>query len=261
MDREVVDRSLILNRLDEERRDVVLGGGMIEKLPAVTRKRPRDGSYYLVSWASLTPQNADAIIDQEVEYHRNLGVGFEWTVYAHDTLTDLLLRLKRRRFEIGPREAVLVFDLSARRDWPPPPATDARVERIERVEQINVYRKVAESAFGSDQELVCRELADALARGSNRCRGYIVYAGDEPASVGRLYTHPQSWFGGLYGGGTAPAFRGRGFYRALVAARARDACECGARYLRVDALPTSRRILERLGFQWVTDTWPCEWHP
>jgi len=256
----MVDGSLILKRLDEERRHLVLGGGLITELPAVTRKRPRNGSYYLVSWASLTPQNADAVIAQEIEYHRGLGVGFEWTVYAYDNLADLLPRLKRHGFEIGPRESVVVFDLSADCTWPQPP-DDARAERIERVEQIEVYRKVAQSAFASDQELVCRELADALARGSDQCRGYIVYAADEPASVGRLYTHPQSWFGGLYGGGTAPAFRGRGLYRALVAARARDAIASGARFLRVDALPTSRPILERLGFQWVTDTWPCEWKP
>jgi hypothetical protein len=27
----------------------------------------------------------------------------------------------------------------------------------------------------------------------------------------------------------------------------------------VDALPTSRPTLERLGFERITDTWPCEW--
>jgi hypothetical protein len=90
-------------------------------------------------------------------------------------------------------------------------------------------------------------------------RGYIAYADDQPVSIGRLYTHPDSIFGGLYGGGTLAAFRGRGFYRALVAARARDAIAAGAAYLIVDALPTSRPILQKLGFQWLTDTWPCEW--
>jgi len=35
----------------------------------------------------------------------------------------------------------------------------------------------------------------------------------------------------------------------------------GAKYLLVDALPTSRPILERLGFQHLTDTWACEWTP
>jgi hypothetical protein len=47
-------------------------------------------------------------------------------------------------------------------------------------------------------------------------------------------------------------------YRATVAARGLDAVKSGARYLIVDALPTSRPILERLGFVQVTYTWPCK---
>jgi hypothetical protein len=90
-----------------------------------------------------------------------------------------------------------------------------------------------------------------------RQTGYIAFMDGCPASVGRLETHPDSWFAGLYGGGTIERFRGRGLYRALVAARARMATELGARYLTVDALPTSRPILERLGFVRLTDTWPC----
>jgi GNAT superfamily N-acetyltransferase len=56
-------------------------------------------------------------------------------------------------------------------------------------------------------------------------------------------------FVGLYGGGTDPAWRGRGVYRALVAARSAEAKARGYRYLFVDARETSRPILERLGFE------------
>src|SRR5262249_23118465 len=45
------------------------------------------------------------------------------------------------------------------------------------------------------------------------------------------------------------------------ATRARDAIASGAKFLLVDALPASRPILERLGFEHLTDTWPCEWKP
>ena len=88
-------------------------------------------------------------------------------------------------------------------------------------------------------------------------RGYMVVEGSTAVNIGRLYSHPQSAFGGLYGGGTRKQYRGRGLYRATVAARARDAVKLGARYLIVDALPTSRPILEKLGFVRLTDTWPC----
>ena len=33
------------------------------------------------------------------------------------------------------------------------------------------------------------------------------------------------------------------------------------RYLRVDALPMSRPILEKYGFQQIASTWPAEWPP
>jgi len=46
-----------------------------------------------------------------------------------------------------------------------------------------------------------------------------------------------------------------------LAARARDAIALGAKFLLVDALPTSRPILERLGFEQLAQTWPCEWTP
>jgi predicted acetyltransferase len=74
-------------------------------------------------------------------------------------------------------------------------------------------------------------------------------------------THHDSWFGYLGTGGVREAFRGRGVYRALLAARARDARERGARFLLVDAQPTSEPILRRMGFEVLTSTWPCVWSP
>ncbi len=45
-------------------------------------------------------------------------------------------------------------------------------------------------------------------------------------------------------------------FRAVVAYRARLAAARGFRYLQVDALPTSRPILERLGFVELATTTP-----
>jgi len=187
-----------------------------------------------------------------------LGNPFRMETLAHDEPADLRQRLERHGFLIGPREAVLIFDLTCAGAWLD--QYDLHdVMRIDRPERIGDFRRVAEEIFQKDYSFTVAELARALRAGSTHHRGYIACSGGEPASIGRLYTHPNSWFGGLYGGATRVAFRGRGLYRSIVAARARDAILAGARYLQVDALPTSRPILERLGFQWLTDTWPCEW--
>lgn len=252
-----MDRVRLLQRLDQERRRGTHGHAVVDYLPSVTRAR---SPYHAVLFSSLTADSADAEILEQLDHHRNLGVNFEWKLYAHDMPPDMLNRLERHGFQIGPLEAVLVFDLSQGREWIER-GDGPVVARVERPEQIETYRQVAEVVFEKKYDLTSAELTGALKSGSTSVRGYIAYADKQPVSIGRLYTQPDSIFGGLYGGGTLPEFRGRGFYRALVAARARDAIAAGAKYLIVDALPTSRPILERLGFQWLTDTWPCEWHP
>jgi GNAT superfamily N-acetyltransferase len=83
----------------------------------------------------------------------------------------------------------------------------------------------------------------------------------EPVSGGRVDLEPGKDFAGLFGGATLPAFRGRGLYRATVAERARIARDHGHRWLFVDALPTSRPILERLGFEPLTTTTPYVFVP
>jgi len=53
----------------------------------------------------------------------------------------------------------------------------------------------------------------------------------------------------------------RGIYRALVAARARQAAVRDARYVMVDASDDSAPILCRLGLKAVTTTTPYVWTP
>lgn len=255
-----MDVAEIRRRLDEERRTLARDGEVIEVLPDVTRLRAADGSHHNVIYSALTGDTADAVIEREVEHHRRLGVAFEWKLYAHDRPADLLDRLRGRGFDVGPVEAVMACEVGDASAWPGDPPGCA-VVRVERLEQVDVYRRVAEATYGKDYGFTAGQLAAGIRAGSTQHVGYIAYAGDEPASIARLYTHPQSRFAGLYGGGTRKEFRGRGLYRALVAARARDAARLGARYLIIDALPTSRPIVERMGFRHVTDTWPCEWRP
>ncbi len=76
---------------------------------------------------------------------------------------------------------------------------------------------------------------------------------------GRLEPVAGSVFAGLWGGAVLEQWRGRGIYRALVAARARAALELGRTYLHSDSTEYSRPILERSGLvkvsEKVTYTW------
>ena len=77
--------------------------------------------------------------------------------------------------------------------------------------------------------------------------------------TGRLEVVPGTPFAGLWGGAVDPAWRHRGVYRALTAARARYARAHGVRLLHSDCLPTSRPILERAGLVAVGTTTPWVW--
>ena len=59
----------------------------------------------------------------------------------------------------------------------------------------------------------------------------------------------------LGGGSVKPQFRGRGIYRALVAARVNAARQRGLRAVATDARPTSKPILLQLGFRQVGRWW------
>ena len=256
-----MDEADVLRRLDDERRSLARDGERLERLPRLTRLCTDDDTGHGVIWSDLTAESADAAIAAEVAHHRGLGVGFEWKFFAHDHPADLTDRLRRQGFNVGPLEAVLVAPLDPMPAWSGNAAQGISVRRVERPEQVEDFRRAAGAIFGKDYSQTADRLADGLRTGSTQHLGYVAYDGDQPVGVGRLYTHPQSWFGGLYGGGTLASHRGRGVYRAMVAARARDAVALGAKYVQVDALPTSRPILERLGFRRLTDTWPCEWRP
>jgi predicted N-acetyltransferase YhbS len=254
-----MDIPQVLQRLDAERRGLAREGETLEVLPHLTRVAARGGHHW-VAFSSLMSANPDAVIAEQAAHYRARAAEVEWKVYGHDRPHDLRARLARHGFEAGETEAVLALDLHDRAAWiTDPPAHEVR--RVSDEGQLRRYRAAAETIFGKDYGYVTDEIAQGIREGSTEHLGFVAVQDGAAVSVGRLYTHPLSAFGGLYGGGTLETHRGRGLYRAVVAARAREAAALGARYLIVDAMPTSRPILERLGFVRLTETWPCTLRP
>jgi hypothetical protein len=250
-----MDIEAVLSRLDRERRSYFPGDAEGEVLPDVTRVQGREQEWHCIEFSRLDSADAERVIGEQVAHYRALRAELEWKVYSHDTPSDLRERLERHGFRAGTRESVLVLELSQ------PPAWLAerprhRALRVTRPEHVRLFESVAAQGSRQDARVVAALLRQ-MEQGSTDHLGYVVFDGDVPAAIGRLETRAASAFGGLYGGFTLEAHRGRGLYHALVAERARDALRLGARYLRVDALPTSERILERLGFVKLADTWPC----
>jgi GNAT superfamily N-acetyltransferase len=204
-----------------------------------------------VLWTDFDEATADAGVAELVERMRAIPGYVEWKLYAHDRPADLADRLAAAGLEPDEEEAVLVAEAAAlSADVVVPDGIEVRVATTP--EDLAAFVSVTDQVFGNryggpgieffgDQErrvaVVC--LADGV-----------------PVSGGRLDLDEGTDFAGLFGGATLPKWRGRGLYGATVAKRAELARERGYRYLYVDALPTSRPILERLGFVQITATRP-----
>ena len=208
-----------------------------------------------VVWSDLDESTADEAVARTVERMRGLGREAEWKLYGHDRPADLAQRLEAAGLEPGDEEAVLVADLAELSlVVAPPDGIELRIAAD--ADTVASYVAVHDQVFGGDHSAAGRALVRALDREPPRELGVVCFAAEGPVAAGRIEFNDRSDFASIWGGGTLPHWRGRGIYRATVAARARLACERGYRYLQVDALPTSRPILERLGFVQLTATTP-----
>ncbi|WP_327673213.1 GNAT family N-acetyltransferase [Kitasatospora sp. NBC_00458] len=207
---------------------------------------------------------ADRVIAEQIAYFTALGQDFEWTLYGHDRPADLGDRLLAAGFTPDEPETLMVAEVAALLAGPAGTAApgDAGITLREVTDEAGVDEvvDVHEQAFGTDGSRLRRRILAHLAESPDTLRVHLALAevdGREvPVSAARMELHPGTGFAGLWGGGTVEAWRGRGVYRALVAHRARLADELGYEYLRVDASPQSRPILERLGFAALTTATP-----
>jgi len=204
------------------------------------------GAYNFIGWWDLKPEAVDTAIAEQAAFFRARGEAVEWKVYSHDRPANLEPRLAAAGWRADEDETFLVFDLKSG-DIAPVAIPGVEVRRVRDPEGVEDYVAAGDAAFGHREDHWLKMLTPRL--GDPSLAVYVAYAEGAPIASARLEIIPGSEFAGLYGGGTAPGWRGRGVYRALVAARAAEARAGGFRYLTVDARQTSRPILERLGFE------------
>jgi GNAT superfamily N-acetyltransferase len=185
-------------------------------------------------WSGVIWPPADGDIEPLVARMRELPGHVEWKYYSHDG-PELRERLLAAGLVPENEETVVVAEAAAIARPP---------DDVELRESKEDFEDIAARVFGIRYGLPGNAVA------------IVAYVDGEPVSGGRVDFEPDVEFAGFYGGITLPEFRGRGLYRAVVARRAEIARERGYRWLYSDALPTSRPILERLGFVALTTTTP-----
>jgi GNAT superfamily N-acetyltransferase len=185
--------------------------------------------------------DVDALLDRAVEQYRGMKV--RWTLLPEHRPTDLAERITRRGFtrhEVHAMVRTTDIDAAAERD--------VTVERVDATTVDDFTRTMAEG-WGMDPGPLARlnRMVIDHPRGPHL---FLARAGGEPAATAGVVLLPKSAY--LIGGVVVPRFRGRGLYRALVAARLRHAAEAGLAIATTQArADTSAPILERLGFETV----------
>jgi hypothetical protein len=203
-----------------------------------------------VRWVR-SERSAAEIVTEVNSLARDRGVGeVTWSVYPTTTPSDLadhllslggtvrdeggLMSLRvpdDGKLDVGPTEAVIVR-----------PVSD--------VHGLTAYRRIVSTVFSqplaSDADIAA-EADGIVPNDSSGCR-FVAYVDGEPAGSGAVVVRDDG-AGSLFGAATYSHLRGRGAYRAILAARTRWARQHDVPVLLVSGrLTTSAPIMERVGF-------------
>jgi len=200
----------------------------------------------MIVFSQLKASDVDRVVAKQVAYFSEVAEDVEWKLYAHDTPPNLSVSLASHGFEPADLETLMVLQLT-----PGQPGIEVApgvdVHRVRSRDDLSAYLEVTTRAFGRSPKSLA-DFEPRLFSPEADMIAFVAHVDDKPAAAGRLELPPGRSFASIWGGGTDPLLRKRGVYRTLVAERAQLARDRGYRYLTVDALETSRPILERLGF-------------
>ncbi|WP_125609586.1 GNAT family N-acetyltransferase [Specibacter cremeus] len=206
----------------------------------------------------------DALIAEHRDFFAARGEPVEWKTRSHDAPADLPDRLVAAGFVAGAPETVMVAPVQALVGADGTAAGLPDGVSIRQVVELADFGRITAlqaEVWGADHGPTAREMQAEAAADPAHVLVFTAEAGGEVVSAARLVILPGTDFAGLWGGSTLAAWRGRGLYRALVAARAEVAAARGVKYLQVDASADSAPILARLGFIALTTTTPYQWSP
>jgi len=208
----------------------------------------------------VTGAGLDRLIARQRDYFQARGEGVEWKLRAHDLPAELPERLAAAGFV--PEEPSTVLLGFAAEVAAEPVLPDGVVLR--QVSEAGDLRRVADhqtEVLGVDCSWVAADLGAQVSADPGQITILVAEAGDRLACTAIAVYQPGTDFVALLGGATLPEWRGRGLYRAMIAARARAAAARGFRLLHVDASPASAPILRRCGFHEITTSTHYQWTP
>jgi len=195
----------------------------------------------------LRPDEVEAVRAEIHAHVRRRGrTACSWEVGSSATPPDLVERLNAIGLVDDEPDPLAIGMVLTQPPAEPPPA-DVEVRRARTREEHYDAERIAAVAFGMGEPAADRGPEEP----TPGIETYLAYVDGRPVARGTAaFTEHGAT---LFGGATLPEARGRGAYRALVAARWDDAVARGTPALVTQAGRMSRPILERLGFRAVCE--------
>lgn len=207
----------------------------------------RQGGLNEVTRVQLADHEADAVIDATLAQYAAQDIRFKWVVTPSCRPRDLGERLARRG--MSHRSCVVMAaDLA---DLRIPPSPDVTVEPVD-LTNVDTFADVVTAGWDMQGTPLAELQRAQIADPARRHRGFLARVDGRPAGgANHILLERSAYFIGAV---VLPEFRGRGVYRALIAARLAALAEAGIRLVTIQALvDTSAPILARLGFTPLAD--------
>lgn len=252
-----MDAKQILALYDQDRKGVRLFGMQREETSHLVRHISPSGEGVII-YSNLNSTNVEEVIREQIAHFGNIGRDFRWVVYRHDTPANLKDRLLAHGFRAEDPDAIMVLDI---KDVSPALLEPIHydVQRINDPNKIDDVLTIRRHVWQSDYSSTAQSLSKRLIDAPHSLGLYVAYVDGKPVSTAQISFYQQGQFAGLVHAATLPGYRGRGLYTTLVAIRVQEAMRRGIRFLDADASPMSRPIIEKLGFQWLTEAHSCGW--
>lgn len=220
--------------------------------------------YGMVSYRGEDLAGADLrqLIATSIDWFTEHGVAeFEWKTRGHDELPELDAALRAAGFAPDPVEVVMIGEPAMLANPAPLPAPlqlrQAGAGEASLADDVFAVEALHSAVFGRHGPDRAERTIEILTEHPESMQLWLVAEGDCAICAGRVDLEPP--VAGLFGGATAPQWRGRGIYRTLTAARAQSAAAVGCELIYAECTPYSRPILERAGLRAITTTTPYLW--